>query len=95
MPKTIWRPDPFEKPRTKFSNADYMRRRVIAILQKAGKPMTIKQIAGELGYMDDDYYYKTRRYVVPVANPTHRMPKPKDRPDLGWTLKGVYGASTQ
>jgi hypothetical protein len=75
------------KPLNKFTNAEYQRQRVIALLRKEGRPMTIKQIAEALGIGGKGYYGKAQRYVIQVANPTHEIHKPKHRPDIGWTLK--------
>jgi hypothetical protein len=87
MPQTVWRPNPFEKPLNKFTNAEYQRQRVIDLLKKTGRPMTVKEIAQALEIGGRGYYGKAQRYVIQVANPTHEVHKPKHRPDIGWTLK--------
>ena len=48
MPQTVWRPNPFEKPLNKFDNAAHQRQRVVDLLKKTGRPMTVKEIAREL-----------------------------------------------
>jgi len=90
MPKTVWRPNPFEKPLNKFENAEYQRHRVIDLLRKTGRAMTVKEIAQALEIGGKGYYGKAQRYVVQVADPTHEIHKPKHRPDIGWTLKKEY-----
>lgn len=87
MTKTVWRPNPFEKPLNKFDNAEHQRQRVVRYMRSMNKPVTIKQIARALGIGGDGYYGKARRYVMVVADPTHEIHKPKHRPDIGWTLK--------
>jgi hypothetical protein len=90
MPKTTWRPNPFEKPLNKFENAAWQRQRVVELMKQENRPMTIKQIAEALSIGGKGYYGKAQRYVLQVANPTHEIHKPKHRPDIGWTLKEEY-----
>jgi hypothetical protein len=92
MPQTVWRPYPktFIKASTKFDNAAMQRQRVIELLRKTGRPMTVKEIARELEIGGKGYYGKAQRYVVQVANPTHDIHRPKRPPDIGWTLKEEY-----
>lgn len=90
MPKTVWRPNPFEQPLTKFDNAAMQRQRVVDYMRSVGKPVTVKEVAKALGIGGYGYYGKARRYVLPVADPTHEIHKDKDRPDIGWTLKKEY-----
>ena len=89
MPKTVWRPYPstFLRPLNKFTNAEYQRQRVVELLRKEDKPMTIKQIAAALEIGGKGYYGKAQRYVIQVADPTHEIHRPKRPPDIGWTLK--------
>jgi hypothetical protein len=90
MPQTVWRPNPFEKPLNKFDNAAMQRQRVIELLRKTGRPMTIKEIAQALEIGGKGYYGKAQRYVIQVANPTHELHRPKRPPDIGWTIKEEY-----
>ena len=90
MPQTVWRPNPFEKPLNKFTNAEYQRHRVVELMRKTNRPMTVKEIARELEIGGKGYYGKAQRYVIQVADPTHGIHKPKHRPDIGWTLKPEY-----
>jgi hypothetical protein len=92
MPQTVWRPYPktFIKASTKFDNAAMQRQRVIELLRKTGRPMTIKEIAQALEIGGKGYYGKAQRYVIQVANPTHEIHRPKRPPDIGWTLKEEY-----
>jgi hypothetical protein len=90
MPKTVWRPNPFEKPLNKFTHAEWQRERVVEYMRSVGKPVTMKQIAEALHIGGVGYYGKARRYAMVVANPTHEIHKPKHRPDIGWTLKEEY-----
>ena len=90
MPKTVWRPNPFEKPLNKFENAEYQRHRVIDLLRKTNRPMTVREIARELEIGGKGYYGKAQRYVIQVANPTHEIHRPKRPPDIGWTIKEGY-----
>jgi hypothetical protein len=87
MPQTVWRPNPFIKPLNKFTNAEYQRQRVITLLRKEGRPMTVKEIAQTLEIGGKEYYGKAQRYLMQVADPTHEIHRPKRRPDIGWTLK--------
>lgn len=89
-PKTVWRPNPFDKPLNKFDHAAWQRQRVVEYMRSIGKPVTVKQIAEALGIGGKGYYGKAQRYVIPVAEPTHEIHKDKHRPDLGWTLKKEY-----
>ena len=92
MPQTVWRPYPstFIRAATKFDNAEYQRQRVIDLLKKENRPMTMKEIAERLEIGGKGYYGKARRYAMVVANPTHDIHKPNHRPDIGWTLKPEY-----
>jgi hypothetical protein len=92
MPQTVWRPYPktFIKASTKFDNAAMQRQRVIELLRKTERPMTIKEIAQALEIGGKGYYGKAQRYVIQVANPTHDIHRPKRPPDIGWTLKEEY-----
>lgn len=90
MPKTVWRPNPFEKPLNKRTNAAYQRQRVVDLLNKTGRPMTVKEIAQALEIGGKGYYGKAQRYVIQVANPTHEIHRPKRPPDIGWTIKEGY-----
>jgi hypothetical protein len=92
MPQTVWRPYPktFIKASTKFDNAAMQRQRVIELLRKTGRPMTVKEIAQALEIGGKGYYGKAQRYVIQVANPTHEIHRPKRPPDIGWTLKEEY-----
>lgn len=90
MPQTVWRPYPFETPPNKFDNAAAQRQRVIDLLRKTGRPMTIKEIAVALEIGGKGYYGKAQRYIIKVANPTHELHRPKRPPDIGWTLKKEY-----
>jgi hypothetical protein len=92
MPQTVWRPYPktFIKASTKFDNAAMQRQRVIELLRKTGRPMTIKEIAQALEIGGKGYYGKAQRYVIQVADPTHELHRPKRPPDIGWTLKEEY-----
>jgi hypothetical protein len=92
MPQTVWRPYPktFIKASTKFDNAAMQRQRVIELLRKTERPMTIKEIAQALEIGGKGYYGKAQRYVIQVANPTHEIHRPKRPPDIGWTLKEEY-----
>jgi hypothetical protein len=90
MPQTVWRPNPFEKPLNKFTNAAYQRQRVVELMRKTNRPMTVKEIAQTLEIGGKGYYGKAQRYVIQVANPTHELHRPKRPPDIGWTLKEEY-----
>jgi hypothetical protein len=92
MPQTVWRPYPktFIKASTKFDNAAMQRQRVIELLCKTGRPMTVKEIAQALEIGGKGYYGKAQRYVIQVANPTHELHRPKRPPDIGWTIKEEY-----
>lgn len=90
MPKTVWRPNPFDKPLNMFDNAEHQRQRVINLLKRENRPMTMKEIAQRLDIGGRGYYGKARRYAMAVANPTHEIHKDKHRPDIGWTLKPEY-----
>jgi hypothetical protein len=92
MPQTVWRPYPktFVKASTKFDNAAMQRQRVIELLRKTGRPMTIKEIAQALEIGGKGYYGKAQRYVIQVASPTHEIHRPKRPPDIGWTIKEEY-----
>jgi hypothetical protein len=92
MPQTVWRPYPntFIKASTKFDNAAMQRQRVIELLRKTERPMTIKEIAQALEIGGKGYYGKAQRYVIQVANPTHEIHRPKRPPDIGWTIKEEY-----
>jgi hypothetical protein len=90
MPKTVWRPNPFEKPLNKKDNAEWQRQRVIALMRKEDRPLTAKYVAEQLGIGGKGYYGKAWRYIQQVANPTHELHRPKRPPDIGWTLKDEY-----
>jgi hypothetical protein len=90
MPQTTWRPYPFDKPLNKFTNAAHQRQRVVDLLKKTGRPMTVKEIAQALEIGGKGYYGKAQRYIIQVANPTHELHRPKRPPDIGWTLKEEY-----
>jgi hypothetical protein len=90
MPQTTWRPYPFDKPLNKFTNAERQRQRVVDLLKKTGRPMTVKEMARELEIGGKGYYGKAQRYIMQVANPTHEIHRPKRPPDIGWTLKKEY-----
>ena len=92
MPKTVWRPYPstFVTDLNKFENAAWQRQRVVELLKKEGKPLTIKQIAEALEIGGKGYYGKAQRYVIQVADPTHELHRPKRPPDIGWTLKPEF-----
>ena len=87
MPKTTWRPNPFEMPLNKFENAARQRERIVEYMRRVGRPVTVKQVAAELGIGGEGYYGKAQRYLVQVADPTHEIHKPRHRPDIGWTLR--------
>lgn len=74
----------------KFENAAWQRQRVVDLLKKEGKPLTVKQIAEALQIGGKGYYGKAQRYVIQVADPTHELHRPKRPPDIGWTLKPEY-----
>jgi len=90
MPQTTWRPYPFDKPLNKRTNAAYQRQRVVDLLKKTGRPMTVKEMAVALEIGGKGYYGKAQRYIMQVANPTHEIHRPKRPPDIGWTLKEEY-----
>lgn len=90
MPQTVWRPNPFEKPLNKFTNAAYQRQRVVELMRKTNRPMTVKEIAQTLEIGGKKYHGKAQRYLMQVADPTHDIHVPKRRPDIGWTLKKEY-----
>jgi len=90
MPKTVWRPNPFDKPLNKFDNAEHQRQRIINLLKRENRPMTMREIAERLDIGGRGYYGKARRYAMAVANPTHDLHRPKRPPDIGWTLKPEY-----
>jgi repressor of nif and glnA expression len=90
MPKTVWRPNPFEKPLNKFDNAEWQRTRIIELMKKENRPMTMKEIAQKLDIGGKGYYGKARRYAMVVADPTHEIHRGKRRADIGWTLKDEY-----
>ena len=88
--QTVWRPYPFSEPFNKFDNAHYQRQQGVELLNRTGRPRTMTEIAHELGIEGMGFYNKARRYVMPVADPTHQIKKPRGRPDIGWTLKPQY-----
>jgi hypothetical protein len=90
MPQTTWRPYPFDKPIDQLNNAARQRQRVIDLLRMADKPMTLQEIALRLEIGRKYYYGKARRYVLPVANPTHEIHVHKHKTEIGWTLKEEY-----
>jgi hypothetical protein len=90
MPQTVWRPYPFDKPIDQLNNAARQRQRVIDLLRMADKPMTLQEIALRLEIGRKYYYGKARRYVLPVANPTHEIHVHKHKTEIGWTLKEEY-----
>jgi hypothetical protein len=87
MTQTVWRPYPFGKPLNQFDNAALQRQRVVELLRRTGRPMTLKEIAAELEIGSKYYYGKARRYVLPVADPTHEVRMHKHKTEIAWTLK--------
>ena len=87
MPKTVWRPCPFDTSLNKFENAHYQRQKIVEYLRSVDGPVTMRQIAEATHIGSKGSYGKARRYAMVVADPTHEIHRPKRRPDIGWTLK--------